>query len=168
MLDTFRSLFAELTGEPRREHRYADDDYRLAAAALLVHVLSIDGSISARERARLHTVLKYRFELDDRQTDELIAEATLMEGESVDLYVFTQLLNRRLDDEGRRRVVEMMWEMSYADGKVDEFEDNLIWRAADLLNVPSRERIALRREVGGATADGGNEPASVPAPKAER
>ena len=43
----------------------------------------------------------------------------------------------------------MMWEIVYADGRVTEFEDNLIWRVADLLGVSSRERIALRQRVAG-------------------
>ncbi len=41
----------------------------------------------------------------------------------------------------------MMWQIAHADGRVTEFEDNLIWRAADLLHVPSQARIALRRRV---------------------
>jgi uncharacterized tellurite resistance protein B-like protein len=43
----------------------------------------------------------------------------------------------------------MLWEIVYADGKVSEFEDNLIWRAADLLGISSRERVELRRQVAG-------------------
>jgi hypothetical protein len=46
-------------------------------------------------------------------------------------------------------MVEMMWQMVYADQQVSEFEDNLIWRAADLLGVSSRDRIELRRRVAG-------------------
>jgi uncharacterized tellurite resistance protein B-like protein len=45
----------------------------------------------------------------------------------------------------------MMWEIVYADGQRDELEDNLVWRAADLLGVSQQERIALRRRVGGET-----------------
>jgi uncharacterized tellurite resistance protein B-like protein len=41
----------------------------------------------------------------------------------------------------------MMWEIAYADNRVSEFEDNLIWRAADLLGVPSRTRVELRQQV---------------------
>lgn len=146
MLDAIRTFFTDLAGaEPAT--RFEETDYRLAAAALLVHVSAVDGDVSARERAKLHGILKSAFNLDDRQTEALIAEATLVEGESVDLYSFTRLLTRALDDQGRARIVEMMWELSFADGRVNEFEDNLIWRAADLLNVPSHERIALKQRV---------------------
>jgi uncharacterized tellurite resistance protein B-like protein len=86
----------------------------------------------------------------------LLAEATQAEHEAVDLYHFTRLLNRALDEDGRRRMVEMMWEIVYADGRVTEFESNLIWRAADLLGISSRERIELGRRV--ASDRGSSEP----------
>ena len=71
----------------------------------------------------------------------------MAEQEAVDLYRFTSLLMRSLNEDGRRRIVEMMWEIVYADGKRDELEDNLLWRAADLLGVSPRERIDLRRRI---------------------
>lgn len=147
MLHTIRSFIAELAGDAKPADRFEDNDYRLAAAALLVHALVVDGIISPVERRKLHSVLKYRFNLEDAATDELIDEAMLVEGEAVDLYRFTSLINRSLDEEGRRRIVEMMWELIYADGRVNEFEDNLVWRVADLLGISSRERIELKQQV---------------------
>ena len=41
----------------------------------------------------------------------------------------------------------MMWEIIYADGRANEFESNLMWRAADLLGISSRERIELGQRV---------------------
>jgi uncharacterized tellurite resistance protein B-like protein len=54
---------------------------------------------------------------------------------------------RSVNEEGRLRIVEMMWELVYADGQVSEFEDNVVWRAADLLGVSSRDRIDLKHRV---------------------
>jgi uncharacterized tellurite resistance protein B-like protein len=54
---------------------------------------------------------------------------------------------RSVNEEGRLRIVEMMWELVYADGQVSEFEDNVVWRAADLLGVSSRDRIELKHRV---------------------
>jgi uncharacterized tellurite resistance protein B-like protein len=147
MLDTLKALFAEVAGGAKPQDRFAENDYRLAAAALLIHVVGVDGAISEGERRKLHAVLKHRFALDDAATDELIAEATTVEGEAVDLYRFTSLLNRTLDEDGRARIVEMMWEIIYADGRVSEFEDNVVWRVADLLHVSARDRLELRRQV---------------------
>jgi uncharacterized tellurite resistance protein B-like protein len=147
MFDGFRKFLSEVTAGGKHPSRFEPNDYRLAAAALLVHTAAIDGNISDVERAKLRSVIKRRFGLDEAATEELVAEATEAEHEAVDLYHFTSLLNRSLDEDGRARVVEMMWEIIYADGRVSEFESNLIWRAADLLGISPRERIELGRRV---------------------
>jgi len=151
MFESFKSFIAEFVSGEKHPDQFAEDDYRLAAAAMLVHAAAIDGEMSQSERDKLHAVIKQRFALDDTTTDELITKATAAEHEAVDLYHFTHLLNRALDEDGRAKIVEMMWEIVYADGQRDELEDNLIWRAADLLGVSANERIALRRRVGGDT-----------------
>jgi uncharacterized tellurite resistance protein B-like protein len=149
MFESFKKFIAEFVDGEKHPAQFADDDYRLAAAAMLVHAAAIDGEMSQSERDELHAVIKQRFDLDDVATDDLIAKATAAEHEAVDLYHFTHLLNRALDEAGRARIVEMMWQIVYADGQRDELEDNLIWRAADLLGVSPQERIALRQRVGG-------------------
>jgi uncharacterized tellurite resistance protein B-like protein len=152
MFDSFRKFISDLAEGDKHPSRFEENDYRLAAAALLVHAAAIDGEMSQAERDKLHAVVKARFRLDDATTDELVEQATEAEHEAVDLYHFTHLLNRSLDEPGRIRIIEMMWEIVYADGRRDELEDNLLWRAADLLGVSSRERIELRRRIGGETA----------------
>jgi uncharacterized tellurite resistance protein B-like protein len=155
MFDAFRNFVAEFVDGDRHPSQFADDDYRLAAAALLVHAAAIDGDMSQTERDKLHGIVKRRFGLDDGAADELIDKATVAEHEAVDLYHFTSLLNRTLDEDGRARVVEMMWEIVYADGWRDELEDNLLWRAADLLGVSPRQRIELRQRIAKAVGEPG-------------
>jgi uncharacterized tellurite resistance protein B-like protein len=155
MFEAFRHFIAEFSDGARHPNEFAENDYRLAAAALLVHAAAIDGDLSQAERDKLHAVIKERFALDDAATDALVLQATEAEHEAVDLYHFTSLLNRSLNEAGRARIVEMMWEIVYADGERDELEDNLIWRAADLLGVSQQERIELRRRVGGEAGPGG-------------
>jgi uncharacterized tellurite resistance protein B-like protein len=148
MLDGLRQFIADIVSPNGHDGRAFDDTgYRLAATALLVHVISIDGEPSEAEKRKLHSLIESRFGLDPGTADKLIASATLVEGEAVDLYHFTSVIMRTVDDEGRRRIVEMMWELAYADGEVSEFEDNVVWRAADLLAVSSRDRIELKHRI---------------------
>ena len=77
----------------------------------------------------------------------LIVDSDAIAGSAIDLYRFTRPLNEVLDDEGRRRIVQMMWEIVYADRRVNEFEENIIWRAADLLGVSTRQRVELRQKI---------------------
>jgi uncharacterized tellurite resistance protein B-like protein len=80
-------------------------------------------------------------------TAGLLQESAAVDRTAVDLYHFTRKLNLLLNDEGRRRLVQMMWEVVYADGGVNELEDNIIWRVADLLGMTTRQRVELRQQI---------------------
>ncbi|MEQ8698080.1 MAG: TerB family tellurite resistance protein [Bauldia litoralis] len=144
MISAFKQFLADLTGDKQTEDA-GEDRCRLAAAALLFHVIAIDGEVSDEEKATLRDLLKRRFELDDADVDELVAAAEVADKEAVDLYGFTSVLKRQLDEKDRERIVAMMWELVFADGDVHEFEDNLVWRAAELLGVSSQARIRLKQ-----------------------
>src|SRR6201992_1296277 len=147
MLDGLRQFIADVVSPHVSERSFDDTGYQLAATALLIHVISLDGEPSAVEKRKLHSLLESYFSMDPGTADKLIASATLVEGEAVDLYHFTSVIMRSVNEQGRLRLVEMMWELVYADGQVSEFEDNVVWRAADLLAVSSRDRIDLKHRV---------------------
>jgi uncharacterized tellurite resistance protein B-like protein len=150
MLDGLRQFIADVVSPTAHQDQAFDDTgYRLAATALLIHVVSLDGEPSELEKRKLHSLLESSFGLDPGTADRLIASATRAEGEAVDLYHFTSVIMRSVNEEGRLRIVEMMWELAYADGEVTEFEDNVVWRAADLLGVSSRDRIELKHRIAG-------------------
>src|SRR5215471_11811623 len=148
MLDGLRQFIADVVSpSPQDGRRFDDTGYRLAATALLVHVISLDGEPSEVETRKLHSLIEASFGLDRGSADRLIAQAMLVEGEAVDLYHFTSVIMREVDEAGRLRIIEMMWELVYADGQVSEFEDNVVWRAADLLGISARDRIDLKHQV---------------------
>jgi uncharacterized tellurite resistance protein B-like protein len=147
MLQILKDFLNEVGVGDKSAARFDDNDYRLAAAALLIHVMTIDGKETSAELRKLRDLLQRQFDLDDAATEELIEMASAADREAVDLYGFTSQLNRSLDEETRLRVVKMMWEMVYADGNMNEFEDNVVWRASDLLGISQRDRVELRREV---------------------
>lgn len=149
MLSALRDFLTDLAGLPGEEPRFDASDPRLATAALLVAVISVDDEEHPAEFTRLRAVLADAYGLDSAATEELIAAARSSEEEAVDLYTFTARLKRALDETGRRQVIEMMWEIVFADGVVSEFEENMIWRVAELLGVSARDRLALKREVEG-------------------
>ena len=146
MFASLKTFIASLV-EDTRLQKFEDKDCQLATAALLTRVATVDCELSEARREKLHTVLKSCFGLDDLATAQLIRDAAAAVRSAVDLYHFTRRLNTVLDNEGRQRVVKMMWQVVYADERVNEFESNIIWRTADLLGVSSRQRIELRQRV---------------------
>src|SRR5262249_30889714 len=74
MFDSFRKFLSEVSESGEHPIHFDHDDYRLAAAALLVHAAAIDGDISDVERDQLHAIIKRQFGLDEATTDELVDE----------------------------------------------------------------------------------------------
>jgi|SRR5581483_9690950 len=144
MIAGIRQFLQDLAGG-RPPEKFGEDDHRLAAAALLYHVTAIDGVVSDEERVKLRELLARRYALDDGDARELVKAAEAADSEAVDLYGFTSVLKRHLSEKDRTRIVEMMWELVFADGTVHEFEDNLLWRVAELLGVSSQTRIRLKQ-----------------------
>ncbi|MGD9542269.1 TerB family tellurite resistance protein [Methylocystis sp.] len=161
MLSALKNFISELTGEAEGPKPFEAADYQLAAAALLVHIASVDGDFDDSEKARIRQLVEARFGLEGDEAAELIQAARESEADAVDLYRFTSVLKRRLDEEGRRQIVGMLWDMAHADGAVHEFEENVVWRVAELLGVSTRDRVELRREARDA-ADPGASGASGP------
>ncbi len=148
MFDALRTFIAEVTGAEGADKSFGEDDYRLAAVALLVHTANVDGQTDLAEQRRLKAIIEERFGLDAKATAELIQQAEQSDRDAVDFYQFTSVLKRVLDEEGRLKIIEMMWEIAFADGAIDELEDNTIWRVAELLGVSTRDRVLLRQRVG--------------------
>ncbi len=132
---------------------FDENDYRLSAAALLIHVAVSDDSFDEAERGVLTDALTQRFDVDADDAEALITSAMKADREAVDLYQFTSMINRALDDEGKKKVVEVLFLMGYADGKLTEFEDNIVWRASELLHVSSRDRVEIRKRIRASIGD---------------
>jgi uncharacterized tellurite resistance protein B-like protein len=143
----FKDLVDRVAGEQQPVRNLREEELRLAAAALLVRASVIDGKIDASERSKLKTLLQEHFDLGGEEVRSLLVEAVVREHESIDLYRFTSVLCRELDQDGRKRIVEMLWEVVMADGTVHDFESNLVWRVAELLGVSTRDRVTLRKAV---------------------
>jgi len=146
MIDAIAKFFSDLSAS-KEKRSFGEDDHRLAAAALLFHVIAIDGMVSPEERTLLADLLMRRFGLDITAAEALVREAETADREAVDLYGFTSVLKRRLDEADRERIGQMMWKLTFADGAVHECEDNVIWRVAELLGVSSQARIRLKQAV---------------------
>ena len=63
---------------------------------------------------------------------------------------FTDVVRRAYNEDGRKRIIEMMWDIAFADGVLHEFEDNMVWRVAEILGVPPTQRVLIRKKVAAA------------------
>ncbi len=136
-------------GPARPRYVFDETDHRVAAAGLLVYAMNVDGVQSRAEKARASALLQERFSLDEDETRALLTAAGERNRDALDFNDFTGVVKRAYNLEGRQRIIEMMWEIAFADGALHEFEDDLVWRVAEELDIPAPARAAIRSKVAG-------------------
>lgn len=146
MLDRMIAFFKELPLGVSDAGKSRADDPRVAAAALMFHVMNADGVRQDIEWEKIKQLLAESYGLSGRALEDLVSAAEQADNEAIDLYAFTSVLKRHLDEDGRIAFIRLMWDVVYADGVLHELEDNTLWRVAELLGVDRRARILARQD----------------------
>jgi uncharacterized tellurite resistance protein B-like protein len=123
------------------------DELQTAVAVLLVEAARRDDTFDDIERSKIEQLLSYKFELSPDATRELLAAAEATADRTAQLYPFTRLAVERMSPEQRVRLIEMLWEVVYADGVLDPEEDALVRRIAGLIYVSDADRVGARLRV---------------------
>ncbi len=144
MLDRILSLIGAAA---RSDTRPRHDRLHLAAAALLFEAARVDEGADAAERRRIAEWLAQRFALSQAETQALLEEAEKEADRSSQLFAFTREINAAFDYEERVELIEMLWEVAYADDRLHHLEANLMRRIAGLLHVEDRDSGAARKRV---------------------
>lgn len=112
-----------------------------AAAIILLEMAATDEQRDDEELAVIHRAMQDAFGIDDAELDELLRDAEELRREAVSLHQFTRDLKAHLDRDERDQLVEWLWRVAWADGRVDRYEEQLLRRLSDLLGVPHGEFI---------------------------
>ncbi len=123
------------------------DRIESAAAALLIEMALMDGKFDAEERTIILELLASRFGIDREDAAVLIAESEVVVENAIDLFSFTRVFRDNYEEEERLEIIEMLWEVAYADGILHDFEANLVRRANGLLNINDRDSGEARKRV---------------------
>lgn len=143
----FNHIRALLSGESAPYASKTSDQLQIAVAALMVQAATMDDTFDVAERAAIERLLAARFNLDDGAVRGLLAAAEDAAEKSSQLYSFVRTVVQRLSPQERVEIVEMMWDVAYADGVLDPDEDALLRRVAGLLYVSDYDRGAARKRV---------------------
>ncbi len=120
---------------------------QVATCAVLLEMAKIDSEFSEEEQESLISILKKRYGLSNEDTEELIlASNEELEG-SIDLWRFTNLINRNYAIEEKLEIIKTVWEIAYADGKLDKHEDYLLHKLAELLHLTHKQLIDAKLSV---------------------
>jgi uncharacterized tellurite resistance protein B-like protein len=116
-------------------------------AALLIELSRSDFSESEVEARAIRQMLRDRFRLDETALEALITNAKKRADKATSLHEFTHRLNQELPEAEKLAIVEMLWKVSHADGRIDKHEEHLIQRIAGLLHISDRDRVRLKLKV---------------------
>jgi uncharacterized tellurite resistance protein B-like protein len=148
MLRSIKRFFDDhLAVESRDSTADSEHVLRLAVAALLLEVGESDYQDHPAEREAVIDAVKNHFGLEHAEADGLIELAETERAEATDYFQFTSLINRTYDLEQKRRVLEILWRVAFADNELHKYEEHLIRRLAELLHLPHRDFIAAKHRV---------------------
>jgi uncharacterized tellurite resistance protein B-like protein len=137
MLDSIRRYFQERVAAPeRRDPEDRDHALRLAAAALLFEVVRADAEVKPEEQTVMRTAIQSAFGLADAEARELMQLAEEESRGATSLYEFTRLIDEGFSAEQKKRLVEMLWMVSFADTEKHADEEYVVRKIAGLLHVP--------------------------------
>ncbi len=145
MFEQLRNFFTDFiqtpltdgSGDPERP-------LQLAAAALLVEVSRADNSVDGEEESTIRHALGELFAVGRDEAEQLMALAARRADEAVDYFGFTRLVNDHFDAAQKKRIVELMWRVAFADGHKDDIEEHVVRKIARLLYVPHSDFVHAR------------------------
>ena len=136
MIDALKAFFqSRLASAPKASPEAAEKAIRLAAGVLLFEVVRADHKVEESERTVMRASLQSTFGLGPEETEEIMRVAEEQSRAAVSLYEFTAQVDAAFDADQKKRVVELLWLVAFADGVKDAHEEHIIRRIAGLLHV---------------------------------
>lgn len=123
------------------------ENEKLAAAVLMVEVAAHDGEISRVEREQILHLLEHKLDLTEADALELFVEALATQNDANHILSFTRKIKDHFDEAGREHILELMWEVVFADGKEDLYESNLLRRVTGLLYISDKQSGQIKKKV---------------------
>lgn len=146
MLDRLKAFLAGQT-DAQDAIAGGGDKVQLATVALLVEAAQMDAEFGAEERAKIIELVEGRFGLSAAESRELLQAASEKIEQAVEVFGFTREIKNAFSPEERIEMMEMLWEVAYADGVLHDLEASLMRRLAGLLHVSDRDSGLARKRV---------------------
>ena len=123
------------------------EQVQIATCIILLEVAKSDDEFSSIEKTTLNAILKKKFQLSAEAADELLERANRKRDESIDLWEFTHLINNNYTKEQKKKIVEAVWQIIYADEKLDKYEDHFVHKLAKLLQLNHNDLIEAKLKI---------------------
>ena len=145
MLDKIKQFFHQAA--PNESETDTQTQIRLATAALLIEIAIIDHKIDVTELKSMEQILQSTLSLSKDDTEKLIQLAREARDEATSVYEFTQHINDNFNHDQKFQLVQEMWQVAFADGNLDKYEEYMIRKICDLIHVSHSEYIRAKLSI---------------------
>jgi uncharacterized tellurite resistance protein B-like protein len=140
-------LFFEQHLALEQPEKITEDQRRLICVALYIEMMMMDDEKDPREQNQILAIIKKSYKIDDDQAQDMLIAAERERTQATDYFQFTSLLNKQCSVEQKIQIIESLWQIAFIDGRLDEQEEYLVRKIADLLYVPHEEFIRTRNKI---------------------
>ena len=144
MFQNFKNLFDKVKQENSSEVEIIEEEIH-AVLSLLVEACKIDGTISDDEIEKITNLLINKFHLEPTKAINAVNFVLEKANEKVEIFSDIKVILDTMDHEERIKVIEMLWGVVLADGKIDDYESNLMRKISSLLHVSSFETAEAKK-----------------------
>ena len=148
MLNQIKLFFDQHIALPA-PNQISEESLHIACAALFVEMMYMDDKTRAEEHDMILKSVCDIFLLPIDEANTLISLATQQRNQTTDYYQFTSLINKGFTQEQKITLIKTLWQIAYADGELDKYEEHMVRKMADLLYVPHLEFIKTKNQVNG-------------------
>jgi uncharacterized tellurite resistance protein B-like protein len=143
MINFIKSIFKKTSEEVEINEDH--DEVMIAAVSLMIEVSLADNVMDLTEINQLKKVLLDKFKITELKIDELIESASKNQESSTSLYEFTRKINDDYDFSDKEKLITSMWEIAYADGNIDKYEEYVIRKVSDLIYISHEDFIKSKQ-----------------------
>ncbi len=121
-------------------------ELQIAVSKILVRTAKIDDEFHILEEQKILELLNKYFSLSDEDSKNLMELGISEEKSATDLYAYTNTIKKSMELSERKKIIEMMWQIIITDDNFDPYENNLVWRVAELIGISTRERVQIKKD----------------------
>ena len=125
---------------------FEPNELQIAVSKILVRTAKIDDEFHILEEQKILELLTKYFSLNDKDSKNLLELGISEEKSATDLYAYTNTIKKSLELSERKKIIEMMWQIIVTDDNFDPYENNLVWRVAELIGISTRERVQIKKD----------------------
>jgi uncharacterized tellurite resistance protein B-like protein len=147
MIGILKSFFTNEATNISAANIHQPHRLHVATCAILLEMAKIDGEFNDSERQGIISIFKNKYDLTDDEISALIEASEEELERSIDLWQFTKQINKNYTPDEKIGIIEIIWQVAYADGRLDKHEDYLIHKLSAILNISHKHLIDAKLKV---------------------